>query len=241
MWEVPMRELASHYRLWALDLIGFGDSRHRELTRVLTIHDQAEFVAAFCEAVGIRPYAVIGHSMGGAITLDLALNYPTLFDKMILVAPVVTGRLGFNIHQVLETAIGQAVLSKGHHLWPYLLRSAGVRLFVAPAYLDIQVTRRSVEDFKKATWAASYGGLKSMLKVGLDQRLHEIHIPTLVITGVRDGTVPPADSRLAAALISGAQLLEIKNCHHHVPDESPAVFNNAIAEFLGVGSVVQVG
>src|SRR5689334_12635198 len=73
MWEALICELAPHYRLWALDLIGFGDSRHSDLTRVLTVHDQAEFIAAFCAAVGIRPYAVIGHSMGGAITLNLAL------------------------------------------------------------------------------------------------------------------------------------------------------------------------
>jgi pimeloyl-ACP methyl ester carboxylesterase len=232
MWEAIMDELAPHYRVWSLDLVGFGDSRHTDSSRILTVQDQAEFVAAFCAAVDLHPYAVIGHSMGGAITLNVALNCPELFKKMVLVAPVVTGQLAFNVHQFLNTRVGQLALTTSQHVWPYLLRLGSVGRLAPPPYLTREAMRRGVEDFQKTTWPAAYGGLKSMLTIGLDQRLHEIDKPTLIIAGSYDEVVPASDSRLAASLIQGAELLEIEDCHHHVPDENPDLFYRTIVGFL---------
>src|SRR6266852_3962046 len=65
MWEGTMEHLTPYFRVWAIDLIGFGDSWSGDPARVLTIDDQTRFVVAFCKAVGIRLYAGIGHSMGG--------------------------------------------------------------------------------------------------------------------------------------------------------------------------------
>ncbi len=230
-----MEELSPHFRLWALDLVGFGDSRHHDHTRILTIHDHMELTVAFCTAVNILPYAIIGHSMGGAITLDIALSYPDIFEKMILVSPVITGRLGFNLHWLLMTGLGQAVLNNSQRFWPQILKTAGGGMFFPPPYLEPLAARRNLEDFRKSTWSASYGGLQSILKVELAHRLHEIQMPTLIITGTQDPTIPPADSRLAASRINGAQLLEVENCHHHVTDENPVVFHRAVSGFLGIG------
>lgn len=232
MWEGLMDELAPHYRLWSLDLVGFGDSRHSDPARILTLQDQAELVAGFCAAVGIRPYAVIGHSMGGAITLTLTLNHPDLVEKLVLVAPVITGQLAFNVHQILNTRVGQIVLTRSQHVWRYLLRLGSVGKLTPPPYLTREVMRRGVEDFQKTTWPAAYGGLQSILTVGLDRRLHEIDKPVFIIAGTYDEVIPASDARLAASLIRGAELLEIADVHHHVPDENPALFHSVISAFL---------
>src|SRR4051812_21252283 len=76
MWEAMMEHLCSHFRLWAIDLMGFGESRTDDINRILTIDDQVRLTVAFCKAVGIRPQAIVGHSMGGAISIKLALNHP---------------------------------------------------------------------------------------------------------------------------------------------------------------------
>ena len=145
---------------------------------------------------------------------------------------MVTGQLAFNLHRILVTGFGQGVLHRTRHLWPYLLRFSGVSIYVVPPYLTRDVMQRGIEDFQKATWPATYGGLTSILTVGLAQRLHEIDKPTLIIAGSRDEVVPASDARLAASLISGAQLLEIADCHHHVADEYPELFQSTISGFL---------
>src|SRR5438045_1003542 len=74
MWLHTMWALRHEYRLWALDLPGFGDSQAPP-TDWYTVERYTDHVAAFCEAMGICPYASIGHSMGGRITFDLGRRY----------------------------------------------------------------------------------------------------------------------------------------------------------------------
>lgn len=236
MWEALMAYLAPQYRVWAPDLIGFGDSWADDPTRVLTVEDQTRLAVVFCKAVGIRPYAAIGHSMGGAIILKLALDYPELLDRLVLVCPVVSGKIGWNLDVLLTTPVGQTMLAFGQYVWGTVTQFSPMSFFVAPPYLTREVVQRTVEDFQKAAWGATYGGLNSLLNIRLDRRLHEIDKPTLIITGTHDLTVPPAEGRLAAALIRGARLIELTGCHHQVPDEEPERFHAAIAEFLAAAA-----
>jgi pimeloyl-ACP methyl ester carboxylesterase len=234
MWDATMQHLCAHFRLWAIDLMGFGDSRTDDETRILTLDDQMRLVVTFCKAVGIRPQAVIAHSMGGAIAIKLALNYPDLFDNLVLVSPVVTGHLNWNVDQWLLTPVGKTVLTWGQYVWEHISQASPALLFVAPSYLQPDAAQRATEDFKKATWTAAYGSLLSMIEIQLDKHLHKIDKPTLIISGARDLTIPPNDSRIAAKRIPGAQHIEMPSCHHQPPDEDPDSFHCAIAEFLDV-------
>lgn len=239
MWENLMAYLAGQYRLWAIDLIGFGDSRTDDPTLELSVDQQTRLVVAFCERIGIRPHAVIGHSMGGTITLKLALDHADLLDKIALVCPVVTGNLHFNLNRVLALQPARKILSMGRHLWPHLRNFPGAQFFVAPSYLRREAINRSCEDFRKATWNATYSGLLSLLNIRLDRRLHEIAKPAFVVTGSHDATVPPSDARLAARTIRGARLLEFPTCHHQPPDEEPERFHEALGQFLNAAKVIR--
>ncbi len=236
MWEAVMEHLSPFYRLWAIDLMGFGDSRTDDSTRILTVDDQVRLSVAFCKAAGIRPEAIVGHSMGGAISIKLALNSPEFFDKLILVCPVVTGHFFWNIDQLLGTPVGKTVLTFGQYAWSYITQAPQTSVFVAPTYLRQECAQRAIDDFKKATWTASYGGLLSMIDIGLDAHLHKIAKPTLIISGAHDLTVPPNDSRIAAQLIPGAQHVEMSECHHQPYDEQPDAVHEAIGRFLDVGT-----
>jgi pimeloyl-ACP methyl ester carboxylesterase len=232
MWESVMADLAPEFRVWAIDLIGFGDSRTDDETRILTVDDQTRFTVAFCQAVGIQPHAVVGHSMGGAIALKMGLDFPELVNKLVLVCSVVTGRVGWNLDSLLATSVAKSMLGFGQYVWPTVRQTLPMSYLVAPGYLTRPAAQRTVEDFQKATWSASFGGLLSLLNIRLDKRLHELNKPTLIITGSGDLTVPPTESQLAARLIPGSELLELSTCHHQVPDEDPATFNRTVGEFL---------
>lgn len=232
MWKAVMRHLAPHYRLWALDLIGFGDSRTQDSALDLSVNAHAALVDEFCQHMNLHPYAVIGHSMGGSVALTLALDYPHLMQRLVLVCPVVTGGLHFNIASILGQPLVRKVMASTERYWDAMKAVPGLNLFVSPPYLTTEINRRSLEDFHKASWRATHDGLVSLLHIHLEQRLDEVTIPTLLITGSQDLTVPPADSRLAAQHISGSTLLELSSCHHQPPDEAPEVFNRAVFNFL---------
>src|SRR5215831_6719225 len=126
MWDETLEFLAPHFRVWSLDLIGFGDSRNDDPLRLLSVDDQTQLVADFCKAHNIRPHLVMGHSMGGCITLKLALAHPDLTEKNVLVSPVVTSKLGLHLRQLLMTNFGKALfMNVGRHLWPQLPRLRG--------------------------------------------------------------------------------------------------------------------
>ncbi|MBX3086677.1 MAG: alpha/beta hydrolase [Anaerolineae bacterium] len=234
MWDETMRCLAPHYRVWAIDLLGFGDSRTTE-DMPLTVDRHVDLIVTFCQQLGLHPYAVVGHSMGGSIAIKLALDYPTLMQRLVLVCPVVTGNLHFNVGTLIGKAATQRLMAVGEKWWPALQTMPGSNLFVAPPYLNSDAIRRSIEDFRRATWQATYNGLTSLATIRLDRFLHQIAISTLVVTGSQDLTVPPSDSRLAAKIIPDSTLLEYSNCHHQPTDEETEHFNRTLRDFLDAG------
>jgi pimeloyl-ACP methyl ester carboxylesterase len=236
MWEDLMRHLSPHYRLWAVDLLGFGDSFTRHEGMELTVDAHKSLLAELCSHLQLKPYAVIGHSMGGAIAIKMALDHPELMEKVGLVCPVVTGTFHLNVGQLLGQPLAQKVTanlhSVGAKVWSSVKTLPIPNVFIAPPYLKGEAMRRSLEDFRKASWPATFAGLRSMMGIHLEDHLHKIDKPTLIITGTYDITVPPSDSRVAAQKIKDSIFLEYSNCHHQPYDEEPAHFNDVVGQFL---------
>jgi pimeloyl-ACP methyl ester carboxylesterase len=77
-------ELAQRYRVIALDLKGFGYSARPQSDYSLTA--QAALVRQVMDRLGVERAAVVGHSMGGAVAMRLALGYPERVSRLVLVA-----------------------------------------------------------------------------------------------------------------------------------------------------------
>ena len=75
--------LTPHYRTIALDLMGFGYS-DRPQHRDYSLGAQARLVDGFLDALGIERASVLGHSLGGAVAMHLALEFPERVDRLIL-------------------------------------------------------------------------------------------------------------------------------------------------------------
>lgn len=231
MWRRLMVDLEGHARCWAVDLAGFGQSPCSD-DEILGINEQASLIKAFCEQHNLRPKAIIGHSMGGMITLKLALAWPDLMENIVLICPAVTGRLGFNIDQWVTSEMGQMAVGMSAMLWPLAQSSMLAPLLSVPSYVDQAAAVRIAEDFQRSTWKASIDGLLSMAKENLGPYLNRIPHPTLVIVGSMDTTVPPQEGRLAAHHIPYASLITMNGRHHQPTDESPEQITEAIKTFL---------
>jgi pimeloyl-ACP methyl ester carboxylesterase len=80
-------QLREHFRVITLDRPGSGYSTRRKGTAA-DLPAQARQIAAFINVLGLDKPLVLGHSLGGAISLALALDHPAAVSGLVLVAPL---------------------------------------------------------------------------------------------------------------------------------------------------------
>src|SRR5262245_58100718 len=105
-WDLVSLHLADRYHVYALDQRGHGDSewvRDQDYSREAMVEDALAFIA---QQHLVHPI-IIGHSMGGGVTLSLALKEPTLARALVFVdiAPVRTGEGGRQIREFIRANI----------------------------------------------------------------------------------------------------------------------------------------
>ncbi len=235
MWERPLHRLASEgFRAWALDLPGCGESS-LPANGWYTIANLTGVIEAFVERVGIERAALVGHSMGGAIALEMTDRQPDATRALVLVAPVVSGRLGLALHVLLGSAFGRRLLELSQH-HTALARLGGRTKFAAPWLMRTLPTRaaliRDAQDLARTAPQAAIGTLRAVIDFDFTERLPEIGAPTLVIVGARDVTLPPSEGELAANKIPGATLVKLCGVGHQPVDECPEKFGRLLLEFL---------
>jgi len=238
MWLRSMWALRRQYRLWAIDLPGFGDSDSPEVDWY-SIENYTEHVVAFCQAVGLHPYTVVGHSMGGRIAFELARRFPDLAERLVAISPTITGRLGFNLDLLLVNGLGPALMNVSRHLWP-VATAGSMSLYWAPRYLGSEGMKRTTNDLRRSSWEASIGSLRAVVGQDYTPYLAEIAQPTLLICGKQDYTVPPDDSKLASRYLPDARLLVLPHVHHQPTDEAAQIYMQALQTFMQNGHVKAV-
>jgi pimeloyl-ACP methyl ester carboxylesterase len=198
MWSRLTRTLQHIARFWAVDLYGFGQSPHPTGDEPVHIEHHVERLLDFIEHNHIRPKLIMGHSMGGMLALTLAAARPELMDRLVLMAPVVTGRYGYllDLNRLFTGEWATFALAKSKPFW---LLSQNVLMPLLSGtthwYLDEEATTRIVQDYQRASWQASAYALQSIARQNLEPHLPGIQHPALVIVGSHDTTVPPAPQR----------------------------------------------
>jgi len=229
MWSRLICDCQAEFRFWSVDLPGFGQSPlPADFQPTIAGHTAA--LAAFCQQQGIRPRAVVGHSMGGMLALKLALDYPDLVERVVLVCATVTGRYGQEAHRFFGSPLGRWLSARTEPFWGAAVR--GRWFMKVPAYVNSECQQRINEDFERATWRASMTALESIASENLGPHLGQIRQPALVMVGGRDSTVPPDEGRLAAREMPNARLVEFPDAHHQLLDEMPEQVIETLREFL---------
>lgn len=235
MWERPQKRLAlAGLRAWAIDLPGSGESDAPEaLNSQYTIATLTDIVEAFVKRAGVESAALVGHSMGGAIALEMASRRPEVTRALVLVAPVVSGRMGLALHMLLGSAFGQHMLGLSQR-YSQLARLGGRSRFALPWLAPSSALRRDAEDLVRTAPEAAIGSLRGVLDFDFTGRLPQIRTPTLVIVGARDMVLPPSEGELAAAKIPGARLVKMRGVGHQPVDERPEEFDRLLVDFVGL-------
>jgi 3-oxoadipate enol-lactonase len=238
MWSPMVKSLAKRARLWTVDLYGFGDSPRPMGDQPLDMGLHEATLVHFCQQNDLHPKLVIGHSMGGLLALKLALDYPELVERLMLLAPVVTGRFGYRVdlNRLVASDWGTFALAKSKPFW-ILSQNIFMPLLAVPHYwyLGAEASARIVEDYRRASWQAAAYAIQSIARENLEPHLPSISQPALVMVGSWDSTVPPNEGRLAAGRMPNARLVELPGVRHQILDERPQQVVAAVETFLAAG------
>ena len=88
-WLGTMESLGRNYKAYALDFWGFGESGRQEES--FSVKDYVEMVDQFMDCLGIKRAPIIGHSMGGTVSLGVALDHPERVQKVAVVGSPIVG------------------------------------------------------------------------------------------------------------------------------------------------------
>jgi pimeloyl-ACP methyl ester carboxylesterase len=224
-------ELARHFRVVALDLKGFGFSE-RPSAGDYTLSGQAELVRAVMERLGIDRAAVLGHSMGGAVAMRLALAHPDRVERLVLLASASDLELG---RRVWGAALLRPLLPlvapftyynyrfrektlKGGYYDPDLCTEDVIEGYLRPAHIRgyLRALGNTMADWRK------------------DPPLEPAAItqPTLILWGEADRWLAPSRGERLHGLIPNSRLVVLDKAGHLLAEERPEAVLEAILSFL---------
>ena len=236
-WEPNIAALAWGRQVFALDLVGFGRSdkpagRH-------SIPFLVEFVNDFMTVKGIPTATLIGESLGGAIALRFALERPDQVEKLVLVDCVGFGRnASLSLRLPTLPILGELLTRPGRAASARSLRrSLHDPAAVTQARVDQDYELSSLPDAQASLLStlrasANLWGFKSETYRPVLDHGREIRMPTLIIWGAEDRTLPLALGRRGAQILPNAQLHIFDDCGHEPNKEQPEQFNQLVKDFL---------
>ena len=229
LWWSTLRDLGRDYRCFAIDMPGHGESR---IGRADQIERIATLVADFCADLGLTSIILVGHSMGGSVAVELTLHYPHLVQRLALIDAAVDAyrmpaytrlyllpAIGWPVFRITQ-AIGRAFRPIGQRI-PHDHGGGWIRPWV-----------RRASHLATFDPEGLYRILRSLFATRADERLQQIRVPTLVLTGQFDSLVPPSHARWLAQVIPGARYVVLPASIHNPMDERPRAFTRALRAFL---------
>ena len=213
------------YRVIVPDLPGFGYSS-KPTDRDYTTTFFSEHLLGLLDALAIRNFALIGNSLGGAISIRLALDYPDRVTRLVLMAP---GGI-----EELETYLAMPAMAKmiGNFVDGALDRDGLRRVLETLVYDPAHVTESLVDERWVILQEQPPEVLSRMIIPNMEAELAGIQCPVLSFWGADDEMLPPSGGHKITRACKAARHVEVAGCGHWVMVEHTRMFNAACLDFL---------
>jgi pimeloyl-ACP methyl ester carboxylesterase len=222
-----MEFLAQHsYKSYALDFWGFGESAKQG---AFSVAEYVEMVDQFMERMGLSSAQVMGHSMGGTVSLALMLSRSHRVSKVAVVgSPIV----GSGLSLVLKCA-GNPHVARLLYSVPGLL-PALIRL-LSTTYAEDWRTLWDMlsQDLSRTTMESFSRSIRDLRQTDLRPRLHQCHVPAMGIYGRKDNIVSPKQGELLRSGVTHNTIHYFDASGHFPMLDETDRFHEAILEFLG--------
>ena len=209
-WWPSMQALSKHYRTFAFDLWGYGDSS--KISTKYSFEAYLELLPQFADALGIaRPFYLVGHGLGAALVLRYSRLNPQSVSKVITVGLPINGR---QINDNLTKVSLEGFLER------YINR--------------ISSNPELAKEVQKTDFTAVSAVIDQMSLYDFKSDLDALHIPILMIYGKRDLVVHGKKylDPLLTQTTTTRHLVMLDECNHFPMLEQPAVFNRLLHDFI---------
>jgi len=232
--KVFLEFAAAGYRVIAPDLPGYGYSgkpRHLDYT----IASQSEMVVGFLKRLAIDRAVLLGSSYGAAVAATIALDHPTLVEKLIMVGAVNNNK---PTRYLLMRLFGSPII--GDILSPllvgsrWLLRLRMKRVYDRHSWV-LDERRVDARHLPLRTRGAHRAIIRTVRRWDAERVSREAHLltqPTLLLWGDSDREVPLADGKRLHEAIPGSRLLVFRECGHLPHEEYPTQFVEVVLDFV---------
>jgi pimeloyl-ACP methyl ester carboxylesterase len=238
-WLENIPHFARSYRVVAPDLPGFGCSPMP--VQKISINGYAAVLDELLDSLGIERAVVVGNSMGGFAGAELAIEFSTRVEKLVLVSAAGLTTAEMHNDRVL------AALRRAENVLAYgagwlgsrsdrLARRPGLRkalMLMVAAHPDRLPAALAAEQVRGSGKPGFMDALEALGTYPLRDRLERIEMPTLVLWGEQDRLVPLRDAdRFVEAIGPNARKLVYADTGHVAMMERPARFNADVEAFL---------
>ncbi|HEV2999055.1 MAG TPA: alpha/beta hydrolase [Solirubrobacteraceae bacterium] len=239
-WLEQLPEFAARHRVIALDLPGFGHSPMP--AQPISISGYARLLDGLLDKLDVAGAAVVGNSMGGFISAELAIAFPERVERLVLVSaaglstyanpgaaralPTLRQLERIVMACTAWTASRADVVARRPRLRDLTLNVVALHPGRLPSAL-------AAEQIRGGGKPGFLGALEAILNYDFRHRLPEIACPTLIVWGERDRLITVRDADLFAELIPNSRKVLFEETGHVAMLERPAKFNALLESFLG--------
>jgi pimeloyl-ACP methyl ester carboxylesterase len=238
LWRDTIEVLGHEFRTYALDFFGFGESgvtpgsENIQLERRLeafTVPTYVEMVYQFMDRLGIKKAPLIGHSMGGTVSLSTAVRYP---EKVVKVCVIGSPINGSSLNLLLKLSGNPTLASV---FW--LFGGRGLMLFLRMySYFMAKdgraMSRMIAKDVSKISMESFFQSIGTLRKTDLRPDLNKVQIPTMGMYGKRDIIVRPSENKTLKAGVPHAQIEWFPDAGHFIMMDSPERFITTLRTWL---------
>lgn len=228
-WRSTMETFQNHYRIYAPDLWGFGESEKEHFT----VPHFIELIPQLMDALGIERVPIMGHSMGGTTALGVALKYPERVQKVAVVGSPVNGNsLSFFLKLAGRRSVASFMLAGKNapmlrlflKLWSPFVSRQNPQLFY-------EMTVKNAEGF---TTESFFSSIDSLRRTNLTAELRNIGVPVMAVYGLNDVIVNPNQIELFERHLPHSTRVRIRDAGHFVMWDQPTEFNHAFRLFMSL-------
>jgi 4,5:9,10-diseco-3-hydroxy-5,9,17-trioxoandrosta-1(10),2-diene-4-oate hydrolase len=241
-WLLNIQALAAEHRVYAMDLIGHGKS-DKPLSASYHFTDFAKFVISFMDSLDIPCADLIGHSLGGAISLIIAENYPDYVRRLVLIDSAgLEQKVAMILRLISLPGVGELMgkvvlqgdfekrLKMQRESWPdqQIVPDEMIRLkYEATRWENVRKTY-----FKALRTNSNFWGMKRNVYKPIVRGLSSLKMPVLVVWGEQDDLLPVSHTQIIKDKVPGARVEIFENCKHDPMVMNPQRFNRLVLDFL---------
>ncbi len=239
-WRSVALALADRYTVIAPDLIGHGDSATPRGDYSLGAH--ATSIRDLLAVLGVERATIVGHSLGGGVAMQFFYQFPQRTERLVLVS---SGGLGRQVSPLLRTATvpgaGALLSLAANRRLLSAVRRLGDRLDDSGSRQGVylQALARALRPLEQADARKAFlHTLRAVIdphgqRVSAQDRLYLLAgMPTLIVWGERDNTIPPSHGLSTQRAAPGSRLETLAKAAHFPHLEDPQGLASVLLDFL---------